>query len=442
VFDRKTHRAPRIQARDSTVFCFCGDFTIILLKRKFLPAMCQLGMVVQAGRHHKRSPILEQAIDHRTEFPAEFQTEFQNEIPQDWSVFLQRTPFTCDRLEYNHFFLKKTVLITGAGGSIGTCLARMLMRGTAQRLVLLDHSRRNLLALRDLLQRHSSVELSLDAPRTSWIEGSILDEALLGKVFSAYRPNIVFHAAALKHLVPLEDDPFSALETNTFGTSLLESISSQWGAEQLVNVSTDKAVNPSSILGASKRIAELVLLSSRQSSCTRHSLRLGNVLGSSGSVVPIFQQALRSHLPLRVTQPDALRYFVTMEEAAGFLAQSLALKESSLLLPEMGAPKRICDLADFLSGQKKNASPLVCTGLRDGEKHSEELTYGFEYLRASRAPHLYKICGNAIEQEDFTDHLTHLRTALTGRRPAEMLRRLLAMVPEFTPSPTLLRHSC
>ncbi len=240
-----------------------------------------------------------------------------------------------------------------------------------------------------------------DAPDLACIEGSILDQALLERTFSAYRPEIVFHAAALKHLAPLEFDPFAALETNVFGTGMVADAARRWGVEQLVNVSTDKAVDPTSVLGVSKRIAELLLLSRSHSSCVVHSLRLGNVLGSSGSVVPIFLQALRRKLPLKITQPQASRYFITMDEAAGFLAQTLSIGQPSLLLPGMGSPLTICELAHFLAG-KENATPMICIGLRDGEKHSEQLTYQFEYLRASTAPHIYEVCGNSRDGENFS----------------------------------------
>ncbi len=358
------------------------------------------------------------------------------DLQLDWSTFLGRAVCPVSPSEFYKLVAGKTILITGAGGSIGSSLARLLMDALPGRLVLLDQSPSGLHALSRAYRERSG-----DLPEVRFVHGSILESALLEEVFSSFRPEIVFHAAALKHLVPLESDPFAALQTNVFGTAKLLDVSSRYRVKQFVNVSTDKAVNPTSIMGASKRIAELLLLS-RNSSFQAHSVRLGNVLGSSGSVVPILMQALQNKSRLELTEPEALRYFVTLEEAAGFLVRSLAFSESSFLLPEMGAPKKLCDLAAFLIHHQPTSDdlPAVYVGLRDGEKRVEELTYDFEYLQSTPVAGIYRICGNTLDAEAFTRKLHRLENIVAERRRTEMLEAVLSLVPNFAPSPTLLRH--
>ena len=356
----------------------------------------------------------------------------------DWSTFLDRPLFTAACAD-DFAVMDKTVLITGAGGSIGSALAERLMGGLASKLLLLDSSEQNLLGLhKKYSQRHVTL------PETEFFHVNILDERRLQEIFSIYQPQIVFHSAAMKHVPQLEQYPFMALENNLLGTvRLLEALDS-CPLEYFVNVSTDKAVNPASILGVSKRISELLLLSLETGPVRCFSLRLGNVLGSSGSVVRLFIQSLRKHESLQITDPLASRYFLTLDEVVALLLKSLELSGNSLLLPELGKPQKIVRLADFLLdrfGVRPNAEILTVIGLRDGEKQSEQLIYGYEDLEATSIPQLYRIRGSKISDSNaFIENLGQLLELVRARQARPLMEALMAIVPEYIPSPTFLRH--
>lgn len=355
----------------------------------------------------------------------------------DWGHFLDRPVFALRSSDWSNCTAGKNVLITGAGGSIGSALARRLMGGLAYTLIFLDHSEYN---LRRLYEIYKCRNVTL--PRVKFIQANILCQQSLDEVFAKYEPEIVFHAAAMKHLPALESDPFAALQNNVLGTIRLLQVVDSSDVECFVNVSTDKAVNPTSMLGVSKRLAELFLIA-MESSTRKVTLRLGNVLGSSGSVVPAFLHSLRHGLPLTITDAQASRYFLTVEEAADFLIASASMRRSSLLLPEMGRPRRIMELADFLQRELDQAVSSACLnfiGLRDGEKRSEHLTYDYEFRRQTDVPHLDQVCGSIIgDQEKFADGLGKLLELVIHRQRAGVLELLLSLAPEFAPSRTLMR---
>lgn len=357
----------------------------------------------------------------------------------DWRRFLDRPLFTSCSSGWESFLTGKTVLITGAGGSIGSSLAARLMETPARTLVLLDRSERSLGVL---YQTHEKRNTTF--PKVEFIEGDILCRQLLQQIFSTHRPDIVFHAAAVKHLPALESDPFTALENNLLGTIRLLHAADGAAVECFVNVSTDKAVNPTSILGVSKRLAELFLLACADPARRKLSLRLGNVLGSSGSVVPVFVQSLKRGLPLTVTDTHASRYFLAPEEAVAFLLAASQMQTTSLLLPEMGRPRQIVELAHFLLREIKHeasSDAITFVGLRDGEKCIEQLIYDYEYLQTAAAPHLHEICGNCIPDTGlFSDSLGELLELVSHRRKTGLIKLLFNLVPEFVPSPSLLRY--
>ena len=359
----------------------------------------------------------------------------------DWSRFLNRPPLNPCGADHQAVVSGKTVLITGAGGSIGSALASFMMGGLARRLLFLDNCEAN---LRVLHQRYRQRHITL--PRVEFLLADVRSQPALEKIFLKYKPQIVFHAAALKHVAPLESAPLAALETNLYGTLRLLQAAEYAPVDCFVNVSTDKAVDPTSILGVSKRLAEILLVAIDSHYPRKLSLRLGNVLESSGSVVPLFLQSLENRQPLALTNPQASRYFLTLEEAADLLVRSLAIRRSSLLLPEMGAPRKITELADFLLNALGYAGAdyaVHFTGLRDGEKCSERLTFSHESLQKTSADGIYRICGKRITNRDtFMDDLGRLLALVLNHRTAGLVDLLVRLVPEFTPSPTLLRHAC
>jgi FlaA1/EpsC-like NDP-sugar epimerase len=354
----------------------------------------------------------------------------------EWSRFLDRPVITSTCFDCNAAVAGKTVLITGAAGSIGSALARRLMAAPVDTLLLLDYS---LPGLHALCQEY--IEPIGDSPRVEFLQTDILSEGELQDIFLKHRPQIVFHTAALKHLAALERAPVNALKINVLGTlRLLEYVDSS-DVECFVNISTDKAVNPISVLGVSKRIAELLVLSMKSGGARMVSLRLGNVLGSSGSAVPLFLRSLQNNQPLEITDLQASRYFVTMDETVSLLLSSLAVSDNSLLLPAMGDPRRIVDLAAFLLNEFQCVFPgksLTFIGLRDGEKRAEQLIYKHEYLGAGPVPHLRRILNSGVpDWEEFAENLGRLLELVVEGRTTGLIEALSRIVPEFTASPAL-----
>jgi FlaA1/EpsC-like NDP-sugar epimerase len=260
------------------------------------------------------------------------------------------------------------VLITGAAGSIGSALTAAAHASAPASLLLLDSSENGLYELDRTLR---GVASQTHIP----IVASVTDRALLERLFTRHRPQVVLHAAACKHVPLMEANPLAAILNNALGSLALAQTAASSGAEALVLVSTDKAVDPVSIMGASKRIAELALLALAPRATTRMAaVRLGNVAGSQGSVLPLFLEQLAQHAPLTVTHPDAHRYFMTIGDAVHAILAALAWEQSpALLAPELGQPRRIADLARYLLGPETPAGSIVFTGLRQGDKMIESL---------------------------------------------------------------------
>ncbi|HEY6249527.1 MAG TPA: polysaccharide biosynthesis protein [Candidatus Angelobacter sp.] len=380
------------------------------------------------------------SIEHYASNITVRQPASDNPCTVDWTSFLDRPLFALRSCDWSNCFAGKNVLITGAGGSIGSALSVRLMGGLARTLIFLDHSGHN---LQGLYERYKCRNVTL--PQVEFIQADILCQQSLEKVFSKYQPEIVFHTAAMKHLPALESEPFHALQNNLLGTIRLLQVVDGADVECFVNVSTDKAVNPTSMLGVSKRLAELFLIA-MESSTRKITLRLGNVLGSSGSVAPLFLHCLRNGLPLAITDAQASRYFLTVEEATDFLIAGSNIRRDSLLLPEMGRPRKIMELADFLrreSGRQGLDDGLTLVGLRDGEKRSEQLTYDYEFRRKTGVRHLDQICGNSIDDpETFADNLGRLLELVLHRQKDGVVELLMSLAPEFVPSRTLLHCLC
>jgi FlaA1/EpsC-like NDP-sugar epimerase len=304
--------------------------------------------------------------------------------PED---LLGREPVQLDETPVAAVVKGATVLVTGAGGSIGSELCRQLARHAPARLVLLELSEFNLYAI--------DQELSLHHPKLERVLliGDVKDLEHLRQVCTRWRPQLVFHAAAYKHVPLLEEhNAWAALRNNTLGTHNAALAAAESGAQRFVLISTDKAVNPTSVMGATKRAAELVIsqLAGEHPGTRFMAVRFGNVLGSSGSVIPKFKEQIARGGPVTVTHPDMIRYFMTTPEAARLVLQAAAIGESGqVLVLDMGEPVRIADLARDLirlAGHTAGEIAITFSGLRPGEKMFEELLADADITVPTRIP--------------------------------------------------------
>jgi len=283
---------------------------------------------------------------------------------------LRREPTKINLEEVSRYLSQQRVLVTGAGGSIGSEICRQIIRFNPAKLILLDHD------------ENSIFEVGMELPDldlTSFLIADIKDEKKLRQIFESYRPDIVFHAAAHKHVPLMEENGPEAVKNNIGGTKLLAQIADEFGVKKFIFISTDKAVNPVNVMGASKRVGELIMqLMGRESSCKFVSVRFGNVLASQGSVTSVFQKQIKAGGPVTITHPQMKRYFMTISEAVQLVIQAGALGEGGeTFILDMGEPIRIVDLAKDLirlSGFKPEEDiKIKFSGIRAGEKLEERL---------------------------------------------------------------------
>ena len=303
----------------------------------------------------------------------------------------------------------KAVLVSGAGGSIGSELCRQIARLGPRRLILLEHSEFNLYNI--------ELELRRDYPHLALLPvlGDVRDAVLVDRVLGRERPDIIFHAAAYKHVPMLEGQGRAAVLNNVFGTETLAAAADRHGCGVFLLISTDKAVNPSNIMGATKRAAEILCQQMNGHSRTRFlTVRFGNVLGSAGSVIPLFKAQIASGGPVTVTHRDITRYFMTIPEACGLILQSSVIgKGGEIFVLDMGEPVRIGYLAEqliLLSGKRPGQDiEIVYSGLRPGEKLYEELFYADEALLATTHPKIRVTPGTCADPTRFLRGLERLR---------------------------------
>ena len=302
----------------------------------------------------------------------------------DLSDLLGRAPVNLSTPELQRFLAGKVVLVTGAGGSIGSEIARQCMKFCPSRLILLDRAENALFEIdRELNHRWVAADV---VP----LVADVCDADRINEVFQSYRPHVIFHAAAHKHVPMMEYNPGEAVKNNVFGTKVVADAAAACAANAFVMVSTDKAVNPTSVMGASKRIAELYVqsLNTKRQTTRFVAVRFGNVLGSSGSVVPIFQKQLDAGGPITVTHPEMQRYFMTIPEASQLVMQAGAIGQGGeIFVLDMGAPVRILDLAlELIHRRGLRAGDdiqIEFTGVRPGEKLYEELAFENEQTKST-----------------------------------------------------------
>lgn len=343
------------------------------------------------------------------------------------------------------------VCVTGAGGSIGSELCRQILKLKPRRLLLLERSEPSLYAI----QQELSLQLPPGVDLVAAL-GSATDQPLIEELLRQHYVDVIFHAAAYKHVPLVEANPLAGLANNIVSTRVICDAASRCGVSQVVLISTDKAVRPTNVMGASKRVAELVVQASAldsaaavkreagRSSPRLSMVRFGNVLGSSGSVVPLFRRQIASGGPVTITHPEIIRYFMTIPEAAQLVLQAAVLSEGGdLFLLDMGQPVRIKDLAEQmvrLSGLSLRDADhpngdieIVCTGLRPGEKLYEELLIDAE-SEPTRHPLIYRACERAIAPDKFWPLLNSLEAAVSTHNTDAALHLLRQLVPEWQPS--------
>jgi len=347
---------------------------------------------------------------------------------------LGRDPVTLDEAVVSACLRDRVVLVTGAGGSIGSELCRQICRFGPRRLVLVERFENALFEI------HRELTCAFPGVRIDPRVADVCDMDRVAHVFDHTRPEIVFHAAAHKHVAMMEWNPGEAVKNNVGGTRVVATLSDRYEVERFVLVSTDKAVNPSSVMGATKRVAEVYLQAFSQRSATRFvTVRFGNVLGSAGSVVPIFRQQIAAGGPVRVTHPEMRRYFMTIPEASQLVMQAGAMGEGGeIFILDMGAPVKIVDLARdliTLSGLRPGEDiEIEFTGMRPGEKLMEELSTATEHVEKTRHPKVFigKIKPHAWA--DVVDGVGHLLDAAGGATagvdPDAIRAALVALVPE------------
>lgn len=341
---------------------------------------------------------------------------------------LGRDPIEVNVDEIIGYVQNKTVLVTGGGGSIGSELCRQVAGHNPRRLIILDIYENNAYEIQqELKQNYPELDLLV-------LIGSVRNTMRVDEIFREYRPDIVYHAAAHKHVPLMEDSPNEAIKNNVFGTLKVATAADRYGTSKFVMISTDKAVNPTNIMGASKRICEMVIQNMNRKSRTEYvAVRFGNVLGSNGSVVPLFKKQIEKGGPVTVTHPDIIRYFMTIPEAVSLVLQAGAYaRGGEIFVLDMGEPVKILDLAKNmikLSGYRVGEDIRIeFTGLRPGEKMYEELLMREEGLKETANRMIY--IGKPIEYDDelFEQQLQRLQEASVNES-----QDIRALVQEIVP---------
>jgi FlaA1/EpsC-like NDP-sugar epimerase len=353
--------------------------------------------------------------------------------PSDWARFLPLPVHQPADSRFASAHAGQSILITGAGGFIGSALVRAVASAEPRRVVLVESSENSLFEI------HRRLET--DFPRL--IHEAVLgrgdDPLLLDDILGSFHPDVVYHAAAFKHVPLLETNPFAAVRNNAIGTYTLARAALRHHVPKLVLISTDKAVNPRSVLGVSKRIAELAVVSLSNSLCRLNAVRLGNVIGSSGSVVPIFLQQIADCAPVTVTDPLVTRRFLSLHETIdAILASGGAECEGKILLPDLGEPVLIQDLARFLIGAIGKDSgagiPILFTGLRPGDKFSEEMRFDSEITETVIDGCLEVVKTPSLAAAELSELIEQLTRAVENHDLGKLIGTLSSAVPEYVPS--------
>jgi FlaA1/EpsC-like NDP-sugar epimerase len=354
---------------------------------------------------------------------------------------LGRSPVELNVKDIRNYLDGKTILITGCGGSIGSELCRQVVKYQPGKLILLDSSEANLFNIQMELQNENYFH------HMETILGQVQDEVLMEEIFRKYKPAVIFHAAAYKHVPMMEKNPWQAVSNNILGSRVAMEMAVKHHAERFVLVSTDKAVRPTNVMGASKRATELIMQCQQGNGTKFMAVRFGNVVGSSGSVIPLFRRQIEQGGPVTVTHPEVNRFFMTIPEASQMILQAGTMGEGGeIFILRMGTPVKIADMARDLirlSGKEPDVDiKIVYTGLRDGEKLYEELiTVGEDILPTSHEKIMvlgsnnhFNGAKNPQEARNFLYRELDELEKIAARHDAKGIKiKLKEIVPEFTP---------
>ena len=344
---------------------------------------------------------------------------------------LGRDVITIESETIKNLVKNKTILITGGGGSIGSELCRQIAANNVGKLIIVDIYENNAYEIQqELIRNYPKLDLVV-------LIGSVRNSKKMNAIFAEYKPHIVFHSAAHKHVPLMEDSPNEAIKNNVFGTYKTALAAASHNVEKFVLISTDKAVNPTNIMGASKRICEMIIqLFSKKYDTEFVAVRFGNVLGSNGSVIPLFKQQIAAGGPITVTHPDIMRFFMTIPEAVSLVLEAGAsAKGGEIFVLDMGEPVKIVDLAKNLiklSGLELDSDITIeFTGLRPGEKLYEELLMNEEGLQNTQNSLIYIGKPLDIDEQDFFEKLEYLRNAVENESP-DTKQIVKTIVPNYT----------
>ena len=384
-----------------------------------------LNICQETGKKIRILPAIDDIIRNKT--------MYQNLRDIDLEDILGRDPVLLDNEKIGELIENKVVLVTGAGGSIGSELCRQIIKFKPEKLVMLDIYENNLYNIELELKaqyRHISIEA---------IIGSVRDIKKLEKVFEEYKPYLVFHAAAHKHVPLMEASPLEAIKNNVFGTHNVANCADKYKAKKMILISTDKAVNPTNIMGATKRLCEMIIQVKNKNSKTEYAaVRFGNVLGSNGSVVPLFKKQIEAREAVTVTHKDIIRYFMTIPEAVQLVLQAMSYAQGGeIFVLDMGEPVKIYDLAVSmikLYGYEPDVDiPIVFTGLRPGEKLYEELLMKEEGLQKTDNEKIYIGEPTELNEMDIFRKLLKLKRLVKNENtPIEEIKETIhEVVPTY-----------
>lgn len=344
---------------------------------------------------------------------------------------LERDEVRLDMDIVEHYIRDKVVLVTGAGGSIGSEICRQIMRVGPKQLLLLGHGENSIYLINQELKN-----IYKDGPIIPII-ADIRDKQQLDQIFTQYNPQVVFHAAAHKHVPLMEIQPMAAVLNNIYGTRNVADVAGRHGVERFVMISTDKAVNPTSVMGATKRVAEKVIISMNDTYDTKYiTVRFGNVLGSRGSVIPLFKKQIEAGGPVTVTDPEMTRYFMTIPEASQLVLQAGAMgKGGEVFLLDMGEPVKIIDLARNmirLSGLEPDKDiHIKITGLRPGEKKYEELLTSEEGTNRTNHTKIFEAPLDTVDRDWLIEKISTFDSCETDM---DVIGVLQDIIPTYTPN--------